>query len=69
VTDDPDYRDHVERPDSFVVRAIASLKRFRESEQARGGVPRTRFKKSTPDRPCQVIHDAPVGKPAEEPTR
>jgi hypothetical protein len=40
---DPDVRDAAERLD----RAVDSI-------LARGDVPRARFRKSTPDRPCEV---------------
>jgi hypothetical protein len=47
--------DALERSDSAVVRAAASLNRMYESMQARGDIPRTKFRKSTPDRPCEVL--------------
>lgn len=48
----------LEQADSVVAKAAASLARIHESMQARGDVPRVRFRKSTPDRPCQAL---PIG--------
>jgi hypothetical protein len=61
VTDRPGLTDELTtlaHTDSVVAKAAASLARVYESAQARGDVPRVRFRKSTADRPCLAV---PIG--------
>jgi hypothetical protein len=45
----------LERTDPAVAAAAARLQAAIDAVLARGDVPRTRFRKSTPDRPCEVL--------------